>query len=126
MLRICYTLGPAHHGTLASFLRFRRVPTVLGFDPPFQFMLDEDVARAIVIGLEAQLHGVYNVAGPPPLPLSTIIRGVGHLPVPIPEPLLRFALGRLGLPRLPRGRSSRCWRSPPLPSRTPSRCSDRP
>jgi UDP-glucose 4-epimerase len=103
VLRVCYTLGPSRHGTLAAFLRFRRVPTVLGFDPLFQFMLDEDVARAIVTGLEAKLHGVYNVAGPPPLPLSTIIRGIGHQPVPIPEPLLRFAFGRFGLPQLTSG-----------------------
>jgi UDP-glucose 4-epimerase len=103
VLRICYTLGPSQHGTLAAFLRYRRVPTVMGFDPLFQFMLDQDVARAIVIGLEAKLHGVYNVAGPAPLPLSTIIRGIGHRPVPIPEPLLVHAFGRFGLPRLTAG-----------------------
>src|SRR5262249_27353192 len=38
VLRLCYTLGPARHGTLAGFLRFRRVPTVMGFDPLFQFL----------------------------------------------------------------------------------------
>jgi UDP-glucose 4-epimerase len=103
VLRVCYTLGPERHGTLAAFLRFRRVPTVMGFDPLFQFMHEEDAARAIATSLEARLHGVYNVAGPPPLPLSTIIRGVGHFPVPIPEPLLRFAFGRFGLPLLTTG-----------------------
>lgn len=103
VLRICYTLGPARHGTLASFIQYRRVPTVLGFDPLFQFMHEQDVARAIATALETRLHGVYNVAGPPPLPLATIIRGVGHTPVPIPEPLLRFAFGRFGLPPLSAG-----------------------
>lgn len=103
VLRVCYTLGPAKHGTLAAFIQFRRVPTVLGFDPLFQFMHEHDVARAIVTALEARLHGVYNVAGPPPLPLTTIVRAVGHAPVPIPEPLLRFAFGRFGLPQLAPG-----------------------
>lgn len=103
VLRVCYTLGPAHHGTLASFIRFRRVPTVLGFDPLFQFMHEHDVARAIAIALEARLHGVFNVAGPPPLPLATIIRAVGHSPIPIPEPLMRLAFGRFGLPSLSAG-----------------------
>jgi UDP-glucose 4-epimerase len=103
VLRICYTLGPSRHGTLAAFLRFRRVPTVMGFDPLFQFMHEDDAARSIAVALEARLHGVFNVAGPPPLPLSTIIRGIGHVPLPIPEPLLGFAFGRFGLPLLPTG-----------------------
>ncbi len=103
VLRVCYTLGPARHGTLAAFVQFKRVPTVFGFDPLFQFMHEEDVARAIATSLETKLHGVYNVAGPSPLPLGTIIRAVGHRPIPIPEPILRFAFGRFGLPQLPPG-----------------------
>jgi UDP-glucose 4-epimerase len=75
----------------------------MGFDPLFQFMHEEDAARAIATGLEAKLNGVYNVSGPPPLPLTTIIRAVGHVPVPIPGSLLRFAFGRFGLPLLTSG-----------------------
>src|SRR5439155_1481245 len=37
VLRVVYTLGRSHHGTLASFLARPRVPTVLGFDPLFHF-----------------------------------------------------------------------------------------
>jgi UDP-glucose 4-epimerase len=103
VLRVCYTLGPARHGTLAAYLRRRRVPTVMGFDPLFQVMHEDDVASAIVAALDSRLHGVFNVAGPPPLPLHTLIRAVGRTPVPIPEPLLRFAFGRFGLPALPPG-----------------------
>jgi len=103
VLRVCYTLGPARHGTLAAFIAPRRVPTVMGFDPLFQFMHEDDVARAIAVALEADLHGVFNVAGPSPLPLSTIIRGAGHAPIPVPEALLRAVMGRFGLPRLSRG-----------------------
>jgi UDP-glucose 4-epimerase len=103
VLRVCYTLGPARHGTLAGFVGTKRVPTVMGFDPLFQFMHEEDAARAISASLDARLHGIFNVAGPAPLPLSTIIHGVGHERVPIPEPLLRVALGRFGLPFLPSG-----------------------
>jgi len=103
ILRVCYTLGPTRHGTLAAYLRYERVPTVMGFDPLFQFIYDGDAARAIATSLETKLHGVYNVAGPPPLPLSMIIRGVGHHPIPMPETILRLALGRFGLPKLVTG-----------------------
>jgi UDP-glucose 4-epimerase len=103
VLRICYTLGPSRTGTLAQFLRGPRVPTLLGFDPLFQFLHERDAAGAIVIALEHGLRGVYNVAGPEPLPLSLLIRLCGHSQVPIPEPLFRLLLGRFGLPRLPPG-----------------------
>lgn len=103
VLRVCYTLGPRRHGTLASFLSGARVPTVLGFDPLFQFMHELDVARAIESTLDNQLRGVFNVAGPQPVPLSVLIDSVGRSQIPVPELVFRLALGRFGLPRLPRG-----------------------
>jgi UDP-glucose 4-epimerase len=103
VLRCCYTLGPLKQGTLAAFLRGPRVPTVLGYDPLFQFMHEEDTADAIVLALEKGLRGVYNVSGPPPVPLSIVIRETGRSNIPIPETIFRFALGRFGLPPLPRG-----------------------
>lgn len=103
VLRVVYTLGPSRSGTLSSFLRGPRVPLILGYDPLFHFMHEEDVARAIVAALDKKLRGVFNVAGPQPLPLSVIIGQAGLEPLLVPEPLFRSLLGRFGLPRLPRG-----------------------
>ena len=103
VLRCCYTLGPLKQGTLAAFIKGPRVPTVLGFDPLFQFLHEHDAARAIVVALTKKLRGVYNVAGPPPVPLSVVIREAGCSNLPIPEFLFRAMLGRFGLPQLPRG-----------------------
>jgi UDP-glucose 4-epimerase len=103
ILRICYTLGPSRTGTLAAFLRGPRVPTVLGFDPLFQFLHEADAADAIALSLERGLRGVFNVAGPEPLPLSLLIRLAGQTQVPVPELAFRLLLGRFGLPRLPPG-----------------------
>jgi UDP-glucose 4-epimerase len=103
VLRICYTLGPSAHGTLASFLRGARVPMVMGFDPLFQFVHEADMVEAIVATLGTRVRGVFNVAGPQPLPLSVIIRETNRAALPLPEPLLAAALGRFGLPRLSRG-----------------------
>ena len=103
VLRICYTLGPSHHGTLATFLKPRRIPLVLGFDPLFQFMHEDDAAEAIVVALEKRVRGVFNVSGPPPLPLSVIVRAAGKRALPVPEGLFRAMLGRFGLPGLPQG-----------------------
>ena len=103
VLRICYTLGPLRQGTLASFLRGNRVPAILGFDPLFQYIHEYDAAQAIVTALESDIRGVYNVAGPPPVPLSIIVREAGRSLVPLPEIVLARLLGRFGLPSLPRG-----------------------
>lgn len=103
VLRVCYTLGPTRTGTLAGYLRGPRVPTVLGFDPLFQFLSDEDAAEAIALALEKKLRGVFNVAGPEPVPLGLLIKLAGRSHVPVPEPFFRLLLGRFGLPRLPPG-----------------------
>jgi UDP-glucose 4-epimerase len=103
VLRVCYTLGPSGHGTLASFLRGRYVPMVLGFDPLFQFLHEDDAAEAIALALEKKLRGVFNVAGPQPLPLSMIAKEAGRRVLPLPELLLAMLVGRAGLPNLSRG-----------------------
>jgi UDP-glucose 4-epimerase len=103
VLRICYTLGPSGTGTLCAYLAGARVPSILGFDPLFQFIHEHDVARAISLALTKQIRGVFNVAGPQPVPLSVLVRGTGRKPMPIPEFLFNALLGRFGLPRLPPG-----------------------
>jgi UDP-glucose 4-epimerase len=103
VLRCVYTLGPLKQGTLAAYLRGPRVPTVLGFDPLFQFMHEQDTAAAIVSALAEGVRGVFNVAGPPPVPLSVIVRETGRKIIPVPEPLFNLVLGRFGMPKLPPG-----------------------
>lgn len=103
VLRLCYTLGRSGQGTLAKFLEGRHVPSILGFDPLFQFMDERDVARAIVLTVEARLRGIFNVAGPHPVPLSVIAEATGRTRIPVPEGLFVAMMGRFGLPRLPRG-----------------------
>jgi UDP-glucose 4-epimerase len=103
VLRFVYTLGETGHGTLATFLRGARVPTILGYDPLFQFMHEEDVIGALALTLEKKPRGVFNVAGPQPVPLSVVIRETGRSNMPLPEIFFHAALGRFGLPKLPTG-----------------------
>lgn len=103
VLRMVYTLGPSRRGPLASFLGGRRVPTVLGFDPLFHFMHEQDAAEAIAMTLDTAPKGVFNVAGPPPVPLSVLSREVGLPKVAMPQALFQRMLGRFGFPFLPPG-----------------------
>lgn len=103
VLRMCYTLGPTGHGTLATFIKSPRIPIVLGFDPLFQFMHERDVVSALCLTVDKRLHGVYNVAGPQPVPLTVLVRETGRRMIPVPEFVLARVLGRFGLPKLSRG-----------------------
>ncbi len=101
ILRVAYALGPSRRGLLASYLSLPRVPTVLGYDPLVQVVHEEDAAEAVALAAEKGLHGVFNVAGPPPLPLSKVISAAGRKALPLPAPLLRLGLARVGLAPLP-------------------------
>ena len=103
VLRVVYTLGPSGHGTLASFLKGPRIPMLGGFDPLFQFMHEDDAARAIALAVKKKLRGIFNVAGPQPVPLSIIAEAVGRPRVLLPEFVAKLALGHFGLPDLPVG-----------------------
>ncbi len=103
VMRMCYTLGPSGHGTLATFIRGPRVPAILGFDPLYQFMHEKDVVKALVCALDARPRGVFNVSGPQPVPLSVLVRETGRKLVPLPELLFSASLGRFGLPKISKG-----------------------
>ncbi|MEL6177557.1 MAG: SDR family oxidoreductase [Myxococcota bacterium] len=103
VLRIVYTLGPSRYGNLARYLGTGRVPMVMGFDPLYQFIHEEDAARAIATALQQRLRGIYNVSGPQPVPLSLLIKITGGRAWSIPEPFYTRVLGRFGFPKLPAG-----------------------
>jgi UDP-glucose 4-epimerase len=103
VLRLVYTLGPTRRGTLAAFLHGARVPTIMGFDPLFHFMHEQDAADAIALSVEREARGVFNVAGPQPVPLSALIRGTGRRAFPLPEALFGRVVGRFGFSSLPPG-----------------------
>lgn len=95
VLRPVNVLGYYVHSMIGEYLRQKRVPTILGFDPMLQFIHEEDVSEAIALALEHGLQGVFNVVGPGAVPLSTAIRETGGTAVPLPEPLVRPLFGRL-------------------------------
>jgi len=103
VLRLVYTLGPLRRGTLANFVRGPRVPMILGFDPLFQMMHDEDAADALIAAVESRINGVFNVGGPAPVPLSVLCRGTHRKALVVPEAVFPHICGRFGLPHLPPG-----------------------
>jgi UDP-glucose 4-epimerase len=95
VLRPVNVLGYYVHSMIAQYLRQRRIPTVMGFDPMMQFIHEEDLSEAIALSLEHGLQGVFNVVGPGEVPLHTAILETGGRAIPVPEPILRALFARL-------------------------------
>ena len=95
VLRPVNVLGYYVHSMIARYLRQKRIPTVMGFDPMMQFIHEEDVSEAIALSLRHGLQGVFNVVGPGEVPLHTAVRECGGTSVSMPEPVMRPLFDRL-------------------------------
>ncbi|QSQ15825.1 SDR family oxidoreductase [Myxococcus landrumensis] len=96
VLRFAPVLGPTIENPVTRLLtRTSVVPTLLGFDPLWQGLHEEDAGRALHVSLRAQASGEFNIVGRGVLPLSGLIRQAGARPLPLPGPLFRGALHAL-------------------------------
>ena len=93
-------LRPVHitgtsNGVFSRYLRNSKIPTLLGFDPMIQLVHEQDLVAAVTLALGQHCRGIYNIAGPRPLPLKRIIKRLGKETVEIPHPLARPVLRHL-------------------------------
>jgi UDP-glucose 4-epimerase len=84
ILRPVHILGGVRNAP-SNYLRLKAIPTLLGFDPMVQVIHQDDVVRAIQAALRPGVRGIFNLAGPPPLPLSRLIAHTGRPRVTIPH-----------------------------------------
>ena len=95
VLRFAHILGPTADTALARFLLNDRMPTLLGFNPLFQLIHEEDVIAALSHAALNDLPGIYNIAAEDTLPLNKILALAGKLPLPIAHPLAPTLPARL-------------------------------
>jgi UDP-glucose 4-epimerase len=96
VLRFAPILGPTVDNPATRMLKRPVVPTLLGYDPLWQAVHEEDAARALHRALTADASGEFNIVGQGVLPLSGLVRQAGSRPIPLPGPLFRAALHALG------------------------------
>ncbi|MDD5306439.1 MAG: NAD-dependent epimerase/dehydratase family protein [Deltaproteobacteria bacterium] len=98
ILRPCHIVGHVA-GAMARYLRLAPVPVLLGYDPMIQLLHEEDAVRALRLALAPGVRGIFNVAGPPPMPLSRVLerlrRRVVRVPHVLASPVIK-ELGRIG------------------------------
>jgi UDP-glucose 4-epimerase len=83
LLRFCNVLGPDITTPLSSALELPLVPAILGFDPRFQFVHEEDVLGSLLFRLRNQHPGIFNVAGDGLLPWSEVASICGKRLAPL-------------------------------------------
>ncbi|MFU8802412.1 MAG: NAD-dependent epimerase/dehydratase family protein [Bradymonadaceae bacterium] len=91
ILRPVHIVGRVNNAP-SRFLRMERPLTIMGFDPMVQLIHAEDVITAIEHSLTPGVRGVFNIAGPSPVPLSLILDKLGREPRALPEPVLKMML----------------------------------
>lgn len=95
ILRFAPILGPTADTPLAQFLLNDRAPTLLGFNPLFQVLHEEDAVAALVHAALNDLPGVYHIAAADTLPLNKMLALAGKLPLPMAHPLAARLPARL-------------------------------
>jgi UDP-glucose 4-epimerase len=99
-LRVCNGLGPDLRTSHASLLKLPVVPGILGFDPRYQFIHEDDLTGVLVHAVLNDLPGVCNAAPDGVLALSEVASLLG-------KPFVPF------LPFLGTGLATRALRIPP-------------
>ena len=100
ILRTAAILGPTVDNFLTRYLGRSVVPTVLGFDPLWQFVHEADAVRAFKLALDREAPGAFNVVGDGVLPLSAVVKLAGRIALPLPRMLGDAVAGGLWLARL--------------------------
>ena len=101
ILRFSNVLGPDVRTSHIRLFSLPVVPMILGFDPRYQFVHEDDVVHALEHAVKGTLPGVYNVAADGVLALSEVAGLLGKPYAPILPPwgtgLAAAVVGRFGV-----------------------------
>ncbi len=101
LLRFSNVVGADVRTAHTRLLGLPVVPMILGFDPRYQFVHEDDVVNALAHVVENDLPGVFNVAADGVLTLSEVAGLLGKTYLPLLPPwgtgLAALAARRLGL-----------------------------
>src|SRR3954470_4480311 len=85
-LRFCNTLGPDVRTSHTALLSLPAVPGILGFNPRYQFIHEDDMVGALHHAVVTDMPGIHNVAPDGVLALSEIASLLGKPYAPILPP----------------------------------------
>jgi UDP-glucose 4-epimerase len=99
VLRFVNGLGPSLTTSHSRLFSLPAVPVILGFDPRYQFIHEDDIVAALDHAARTDLPGIYNAAGDGVLVLSEVLDLLDKRMAPVIPPwgtgLAAGVLGRL-------------------------------
>jgi len=106
VLRPAIAFGANAQNFISRLLEAPRITTVKGYEPPMQFVHEQDVASALHFVVTNELRGVYNVAPDGWLTAEEILERSGKKRVELPEAVafsLAERLWKIGVTEAPPG-----------------------
>jgi UDP-glucose 4-epimerase len=101
VLRFANGLGPQLNTSHMRYLALPVIPTILGFDPRYQFIDSDDMAGVLEHAVRHELDGIYNAAADGVLALTEVADLLGKQWAPLLSPwatgLAATALRRAGV-----------------------------
>lgn len=95
ILRFAPLVGPTIDSPMMRYVKGKTCPMLLGFDPLYQLLHEEDAADAVVAAAGSEVAGPVNVAPEGVVPLLKIVRFLGkeiltvpYLPLKLSERML--------------------------------------
>jgi UDP-glucose 4-epimerase len=86
ILRYANSIGESVETPFTNYLASQIVPTIAGYNPRMQFIMDSDAVAALAHGVRVWRPGVFNIAGPGIVTLKKFLRMAGRIPVPVVPP----------------------------------------
>jgi UDP-glucose 4-epimerase len=93
ILRSCPVIGPNAAKSVVTSMFKTVMIRVAGYDPPMQFVHEDDLVEIITCFLGQPRPGVFNISGEGEIRYSEIARLRGKRSLALPEKLLRFIMG---------------------------------
>lgn len=85
ILRPTNIIGNQIRNQVSTFLRGHMSPILMGYDPMWQFIHEDDMANAILLALEGKKSGIYNVGGEGVIAISHAIKNAGGASISVPS-----------------------------------------
>lgn len=89
ILRPCFVVGPGFNNPLARYLQ-KKIVALPRRTEPMQFVHEDDLVQIIYLALRDKKAGVFNVGGDGTVPFAEMVKKLGGLLVPLPDPILTF------------------------------------
>ena len=93
ILRLSAMLGPKISTRMSKYFSSSVIPVVIGHEPRFQFLHEEDALSALEHATLAGRPGIFNVAADGVMTLTQAVRRAGRIGLPVPAAMLGTVAG---------------------------------